>query len=105
MWDGGSGDVSYRDMIEKEECKKCGSKEQLLILHINEDHYDNRIENLEVLCSPCHTSMHKKKYWEEVRQGLRPPMRTNKNRKPDGTFDSDPSTGSQDETGEVTPRE
>jgi len=73
LWKGALHHRSYRDMIDKEECAKCGSKEQLLIHHINEDHSDNTLENLQVLCSPCHTTLHKTKYWEEVRKGERPP--------------------------------
>lgn len=49
-----------RDGIKKEECEKCnlsewmGEKIVLELDHINSDHYDNRLENLQILCPNCH---------------------------------------------------
>lgn len=40
-------------------------------LYLN-DHYDDRAENLQVLCVSCHISLHKKKYWESIRNGKSP---------------------------------
>ena len=35
-------------------CEVCGYTENLELHHINGDHYDNRIENLQILCPNCH---------------------------------------------------
>ena len=46
--------------IKKAECEKCGGKEwrgrpiPLELDHINSDHWDNRLENLQILCPNCH---------------------------------------------------
>lgn len=40
--------------IKKEECEVCGYKENLELHHINGNHYDNRLENLQILCPNCH---------------------------------------------------
>lgn len=72
LWKGGLSLRPYRDLVEKDLCAHCGSIEQLLIHHINGNHYDNEIDNLQVLCSPCHSSMHKTEFWELVRAGERP---------------------------------
>lgn len=39
-------------------CKRCGSRKKINIHHIDEDHNDFLISNLEPLCVPCHTSFH-----------------------------------------------
>ena len=36
-------------------CEVCGYTENLELHHINGDHYDNRIENLQILCPNCHS--------------------------------------------------
>lgn len=54
----------------KKECAKCNSKEMLGIHHINDDHFDNRPENLQVLCNRCHISITKKKWWDAKKAGL-----------------------------------
>lgn len=59
----GMASTLYRKKIDKRACNRCGSKDQLLVHHKNGDHLDNKKANLEVLCSPCHTSHHKKEYW------------------------------------------
>ena len=59
----GMASTLYRKKIEKRECSRCGSKDQLLVHHKNGNHLDNNKANLEVLCSPCHTSHHKTEYW------------------------------------------
>lgn len=45
--------------IEKK-CNKCGSLEKLHIHHKDNNRKNNTKENLEVLCSFCHNSYHKK---------------------------------------------
>lgn len=73
MWKGGASRRQYRDEIEKVECAKCGARENLSIHHINLDHYDNRPENLQVLCVSCHMSLHKQAYWDAIHAGQTPP--------------------------------
>ena len=42
-------------------CEVCGCVEGMLVVHhINGDHYDDRIENLVVLCPSCHAKAHYK---------------------------------------------
>ena len=48
--------------IKKPECEECGWAKQnsdgylpLELDHINGDHYDNRLENLRILCPNCHS--------------------------------------------------
>ena len=69
----GSQSRMYRVLVEKDECKQCGAKTSLCIHHKNDDHYDNRIENLEVLCNSCHLSHHKTLYWKAHREGKQTP--------------------------------
>lgn len=35
-------------------CEVCGYTENLELHHINSDHFDNRLENLQILCPNCH---------------------------------------------------
>lgn len=56
----------YRDMIDKDRCAICGATEQLCIHHKNLDHSDNRLENLEIMCHSCHSSLHKTLYWQSA---------------------------------------
>jgi predicted transcriptional regulator len=53
----------YRTMIRKEKCSRCESTDQLVIHHKDGNHYSNVVENLEVMCSPCHSRMHKTEWW------------------------------------------
>lgn len=44
--------------LKKNECELChmsGEEISLELHHINGDHYDNRIENLQILCPNCHS--------------------------------------------------
>lgn len=53
--------VILSKLIQKSECMECtigGHKRKLLIHHINYNHYDNRLENMIVLCYPCHSNLH-----------------------------------------------
>lgn len=67
----GKESTIYRTMIEKKACAQCGTRENLCVHHVNGDHFDNRPANLQVLCSPCHSSHHKKEYWEAWRKARR----------------------------------
>jgi hypothetical protein len=69
----GKSTVLYRTLIQKDRCRKCGATENLGIHHKNDDHYDNRLENLEVLCNSCHMSETKRKWWAAKKAGLPTP--------------------------------
>lgn len=58
----------YREMIEIGECNRCGAKDNLVVHHKNNDHLDNHLDNLEVLCRSCHHSHHMKQRWAMVRE-------------------------------------
>ena len=60
----GTQSTAYRGMIEKTHCNRCGTTEALLIHHRDGVHTNNTPDNLEVLCSPCHTSHHKQEWWD-----------------------------------------
>lgn len=73
-WKGGKDDPRrYRKVIEKVECERCLVRSRLAIHHKNGDHYDDRRENLAVLCASCHASVHKQAYWDAVKAGKEPP--------------------------------
>lgn len=40
--------------LKEFKCEICGYTENLELHHINGDHYDNRLENLQILCPNCH---------------------------------------------------
>lgn len=69
----GSETRQYRTVIDKDKCRKCGTKETLGIHHKNDDHYDNRLGNLEVLCNACHMSETKRKWWAAKKAGIETP--------------------------------
>lgn len=71
--DGVSDPREYRQVIDKEQCARCESVDRLAIHHLNYDHYDNQAENLQVLCLPCHSSVHKQAYWDAIHAGVEPP--------------------------------
>lgn len=49
--------------IKKQECETCGCREwmgrpvPLELDHLNSDHFDNRLENLSVVCPNCHAQV------------------------------------------------
>ncbi len=59
----GLASTLYRNMVEKNSCEECGDTENLCVHHKNGNHQDNRKENLQVLCSPCHSRHHKREWW------------------------------------------
>jgi hypothetical protein len=60
----------YRKAVSKKHCAMCGSVEALGIHHTNDDHFDNRPDNLEVLCNSCHMSVTKRQWWDAKKSGL-----------------------------------
>jgi len=60
----GEQSTLYRKMIRKASCEKCGAKKKLVIHHRNLNHFDDALTNLQVLCSPCHSSLHKSLWWK-----------------------------------------
>lgn len=60
----GSAMSPYRAMVKREACTRCGSTTQLVIHHKDGDHYNNVLENLEVLCRACHCRLHKQEWWD-----------------------------------------
>jgi len=61
---------AYRKLVVKEKCDLCDSTKDLLIHHVNLDHYDDSEGNLQVLCKPCHSSLHKKLWWAAKKAGV-----------------------------------
>ena len=67
MWRGGQERRPYRKLIVKDICSSCQATEKLLIHHKDFDHLNNTLENLQILCNPCHLSLHKKAWWQGQR--------------------------------------
>tara|TARA_R110000764_G_scaffold150971_1_gene238461 strand:- start:389 stop:823 length:435 start_codon:yes stop_codon:yes gene_type:complete len=65
----GTQSTMYRQMVEKTNCNRCGGTDQLLVHHVDGLHTNNVVENLEVLCSPCHSSHHKQEWWDAKKAG------------------------------------
>jgi len=55
-WNGGIG--IYQQLISKKACSECGSKDKLIIHHIDKDRHNNIISNLKVVCTKCHCKIH-----------------------------------------------
>jgi hypothetical protein len=73
MWKGGKDNRDYREAIEKTICAECSAHINLCIHHIDFDHYNNKPDNLQVLCVSCHMSLHKSAYWDAIHSGETPP--------------------------------
>ena len=64
-WKG--GEHAYRDtmlrMPKSKKCKRCGIADLRLLTvhHLDENHRNNRIENLVWMCYNCHFLVHKNK--------------------------------------------
>ena len=76
LYKDGKSRRGYRKLIVKDQCSHCGTTEKLCIHHKNDDHYDNRLENLEILCHSCHMSHTKKAWWAAKKAGLPTPKST-----------------------------
>lgn len=56
----------FKDGIKEKKCEKCklsvwmGEEMVLELDHKNENHFDNRLNNLEVLCPNCHAQKTRK---------------------------------------------
>lgn len=59
----GTQSTAYRSMVAKTHCNRCGATTELVVHHVDGIHTNNTPDNLEVLCSPCHTSHHKQEWW------------------------------------------
>jgi len=69
LWKGGKERRPYRKVKEKVACEACGGKLNLGFHHKDFDHYNDAPENLQILCLPCHLSLHKKAYWKAKKEG------------------------------------
>lgn len=54
------GIQTYR-RAKKEKCEWCGSKKNLLVHHLDENRYNNNLDNLITLCKSCHQKHHTKR--------------------------------------------
>ena len=43
-----------KEGLKESKCEVCGCVESLELHHINGNHQDNRLENLQILCANCH---------------------------------------------------
>ena len=59
----GTQSTAYRKMVAKDRCAMCVTADNLLIHHMDGVHTNNTPSNLQVLCSPCHSSLHKSEWW------------------------------------------
>lgn len=55
----------YRKMVDKTHCARCGAIDNLCVHHVDCNHFNNDVGNLEVLCMSCHSSHHKADYWRK----------------------------------------
>jgi 5-methylcytosine-specific restriction endonuclease McrA len=53
-----NGITLYRKS-KKDSCEICGSKENLIVHHKDEDRFNNKNNNLKTLCRSCHQRGHK----------------------------------------------
>ena len=65
----GTQSTAYRKMVEKDRCNRCGETRWLVIHHRDGVHTNNTPDNLEVLCSPCHSRHHKQEWWASRKAG------------------------------------
>lgn len=60
----GTESTLYRQMVEKRQCLRCETTENLCVHHKDDNHTNNTPSNLEVLCMSCHSRMHKQAWWD-----------------------------------------
>jgi len=56
-----TGIAAYRKMIDTKKCAICGSKNNLLVHHIDENRLHNEPSNLVCWCKKCHQQHHTKR--------------------------------------------
>ena len=56
-----TGVTAYRSLIPVEVCTWCGGTEHLLVHHLDENRYNNSLDNLICLCKRCHQALHTKR--------------------------------------------
>jgi 5-methylcytosine-specific restriction endonuclease McrA len=72
-WKGGA--TRYRKLaferynLEKI-CSVCGSIENIIVHHIDENRRNNAIENFQIMCNPCHTSHHRKGFTKKRKEKI-----------------------------------
>lgn len=77
----------FKNGLKEKKCEICGIAEwqnqpiSLELHHINGDHYDNRIENLQILCPNCHSQTKNFRNRGSVRKEIPPAMRPDRIKK------------------------
>ena len=56
-----TGVTAYRNLIPVEVCTWCGDTKHLLVHHLDENRYNNSLDNLICLCKRCHQALHTKR--------------------------------------------
>ena len=56
-----TGIQGYRKLATSNKCCWCGATENLLVHHLDENRYNNTVENLVVVCKRCHQKHHIKR--------------------------------------------
>jgi len=60
-WKGGSSiyrKLAFEEYRMEKKCETCGSLKLIDVHHIDKDKYNNKKENLQILCRSCHTRHH-----------------------------------------------
>ena len=60
FWKGGVSQSYYQRLLKPKKCLRCGSKENLVIHHVDRNRRNNELTNLFVLCKSCHSLEHRK---------------------------------------------
>jgi Zn finger protein HypA/HybF involved in hydrogenase expression len=77
----------FREGIKEYKCEICGISEwnneyiNLELHHINGNHYDNRIENLQILCPNCHSQTNNFRNRNNKKNIILETLKSNKNSK------------------------